>query len=94
MVVKLDRLNLIDMLKKLDENEVNYYVDIDGVDGRLVTLVIDLLANRVLVISYKDNYEIDRKIYNHEDWEFDAFEMILLDFWRNREIEHIKNKPA
>lgn len=94
MVVKLDRLNLIEMLKKLDENEVNYYVDIDGVDGRLVTLVIDLLANSVLVISYKDNYEIERKIYNHSDWEFDAFEMILLDFWRNREIEHIKNKPA
>ena len=92
MVLKFDEPTLVQNMKSLDENDVRYFVDIDG---RLATLVIDLgMNNRILVISYKDNYEFGSQLYNHADWEFDAFEILLQEFWRNREIEHIINKPA
>ena len=92
MVLKFDEPSLMENLKSLDENEVRYFVDIDG---RLATLVIDLgLNNRILVVSYKDNYEIESRLYNHADWEFDAFDILLQEFWRNREIEFRINKPA
>jgi len=92
MTLNFDEPTLLENMKSLDENHVRYFVD---VDGRLATLVIDLTANnRILVISYKGNYEFDSQLYNHSDWEFDAFDIILQDFWRNREIEHLVNKPA
>lgn len=93
MTLNFDEPTLLENMKSLDENNVRYFVD---VDGRLATLVIDLADNnRILIISYKNNYEFDSQLYNHSDWEFDAFDIILQDFWRNREAErYYKNKPA